>query len=78
MKVTQVSVIYKKTVQMRQFEPVEVSQSAQAQVDEGEDPRQVFIKLMKIVKEQVDDEIQAKKIERKRSFQESESLEKVT
>lgn len=76
MKVTQVSVVYKKTVQMRQFEPVEISQSAQAQLDEGDDPRQVFIKLMKIVKEQVDDEISAKKIERKRSYLENEQLEK--
>lgn len=76
MRITRVSVTYSQTVQMRQFEPFVMSQYAEAQVDEGDDPKKVLRSLKALVKEQVDDTVKEKKIERKKTLEEQDALEK--
>lgn len=63
---------------MRQFEPAEVRGFVEVQVDPGEKPEQVFIKAKKFLREQVDDEANKLKIERKESFNDEDGLEKST
>ncbi len=68
MKINKITVYYSATVQMRQFEPVVISASAEAQVDPGETIAQVFGKVYNAAKKEVDDQINVKKVERKNNF----------
>lgn len=76
MKVTELSHSFKATVQMRQFEPVEISGYIRAQVDPSDKPKQVMENLKDIVHDAVDKEVKRKKRERMDSVSDDESLEK--
>lgn len=78
MKVNKVTVYYSQTVQMRQFEPVAVSLSMEAEVDPGEDQKNVARRLLAQVKSVTDDEVTILKLKRKKSFLEpdDDSLDK--
>lgn len=76
MKVNKVNVIYSQTMQWRQFEPIVISQSVEAQVDDGEDLKKVLRRTLLLAREQVDDEIKRLKIARKASADDADSLEK--
>lgn len=56
MKVSEVTVMYKRTVQMRQFEPAEVSVMIRAQVDPGEKPEMVVKQAKRIARIEVENE----------------------
>lgn len=68
MKVNEVSIFYKRSIQMRQFAPAEVSVSIKAQVDAGEKPEQVIKKIKEVARSQVDKEFEVLKRERLESL----------
>lgn len=74
MKVNEVSVIYKRTVQMRQFEPAEMSVSIRAQVDPGEKAETVIKTIKRIAKAEVEQEREILLNERQESFQNDKEL----
>ena len=76
MKINKITVYYSATVQMRQFEPVVISASAETQVDPGETFEIVFNKTYKKIQGEVDNQINKKKIVRKESFLEEDGIEK--
>lgn len=65
MKVNKVNVIYSRTVQMRQFEPATFSMSIEAQVDVTDREETVFANVKKMARDQVEEEINSLKKERK-------------
>lgn len=64
MKINETNVIYSRTVQMRQFEPVVVSVSIKAQIDPGDDPGTVIRDIRTHARDQVEKEVTRLKIER--------------
>lgn len=76
MKVNELSYSYKVTVQMRQFEPVEIGGYIKAQVDPSDKPSRVMDDLKRIVHEGVDEEVERKKRQRMESFSDEGSMEK--
>lgn len=56
MKYTEVTVTFKRTVQMRQFEPAEISVTVRAQVDPGENPSRVIHDARKTARNEVEAE----------------------
>jgi hypothetical protein len=64
MKINETNVIYSRTVQMRQFEPVVVSISIKAQVDPSDEPDSVIRKIRMTAREQVEMEVNRLKTER--------------
>lgn len=64
MKVSEITIIYKRTVQMRQFEPAEVSVMIRAQVDPGESPSMVIKQTKRMAREEVEAERDRLLIER--------------
>lgn len=67
MKVNKINVYYSATVQMRQFEPVVISASAEAQIDPGDTIGKVFKTVYQQIEDEVEDMIKIKKIRRKAS-----------
>lgn len=56
MKVSEVTIIYKRTIQMRQFEPAEISVAIKAQVDPGDIPETIIGIVRKMARSEVEKE----------------------
>lgn len=56
MKVSEITVIYKRTIQMRNFEPAEVSVMIRAQVDPEENPAVVIGRTRSVARQEVEKE----------------------
>lgn len=65
MKINKINVSYSSTIQWRQFEPITIYASAEAQVDPGETLPVVFKKVYAQLKKEVDDQAKVIKIQRK-------------
>lgn len=76
MKINKINVYYSTTIQMRQFEPVVISTSAEVQIDPADDPKKVFKVVYKQLHDEVEEEARKKKTQRKESYLEEEGLEK--
>ena len=76
MKANKIVYSYSATVQMRQFEPAVFYGMVEMQVDPSDDPREVFDYAKKLVRFNIDEEIKKKKLERKDSYSNPDSLEK--
>lgn len=77
MKITELSYSYKTTIQMRQFEPVEISGYIRAQVDPSDKPERVMADLKKLINGSIDAEAMERKRQRMESFSDDASMEKV-
>lgn len=77
MKINKIVVSYSRTIQMRQYEPVSLTGTVEAQIDPGDKVEQEFIRVRNIARKQIDDEIKRLKVERKESFLDEHSDEKV-
>lgn len=69
MKIQEVTIITKRVVQMRQFEPAEYSVAIKAQVDPGEKVEQVMYKLKRMAREEVEEEAERLKRIRLESYE---------
>ena len=56
MKINKINVIYKRSIQMRQFEPADISINVEAQVDPGDKVDEVIRSARKTAKEHVEAE----------------------
>ena len=78
MKINEIVINHSATIQMRQFEPYQISVTMKAQIDEGDDPRRVVAKVRDMVKKEIDEQANKKKIERRESYLEEQGVEKTT
>lgn len=75
MKITEFSVNYTQTMQYRQFEPISISITARAEVNVGENPDKTLHDIFKKIQAKVEEEIVAKKKQRRDSLMESNDFE---
>ena len=68
MKINKANIIYSRTVQMRQFEPVTVSISMEAQIDPTDKVETVLATTKKLARAHVEQEVERLKVERKESY----------
>lgn len=68
MKINEVNIIYSRTVQMRQFEPAQISISIKAQVDPGDTPANVLKTIKRTAREEVENERQRLLNERQEAY----------
>lgn len=76
MKINKFTYSYTRSVQMRQFEPVQVFMSVETQLDPGEKFVAVAAKVKHMVKEEV--ELEIKKLKRERIESLDDEMEKST
>lgn len=54
MKITKQTATYSRKVQLEQFEPIEISEEITAEVEEDDDPSEVYDKLYKMARDDVE------------------------
>lgn len=59
MKIKEISVSLSRKLQLKQYEPVNFNYAATAELEEGEDPREAYRELKKLVKKQLDNSVAA-------------------